>query len=211
MRNPNIVILFVLALVYTSCTSIKPLEVKYRPIQGSGFYSTSAATKSTMVKHKDENIIVCSEPAPDATFDEQDGGSLGFSFLHVGDQASGGASGGETEAGLGGRSVNVLLTRVMFFRMCEFFANTNLPDSMKVEIYKSTVQSVLSLNQQNFGVGTQNGATTTGTFSESNSITPPVIQNNGKVKSDSTSSGSPSANDDDKKDCDPFSNPNCNS
>ena len=144
MRNPNIVILFALSLVYTSCTSIKPLEVKYRPIHGSGFYSTSAATKSTMVKHKDENIIVCSEPAPDATFNEQDGGSLGFSLLHVGDQASGGASGGETEAGLGGRSVNVLLTRVMFFRMCEFFANTNLPDSMKLKSIKAPFNPFLA-------------------------------------------------------------------
>lgn len=175
-------------VVLSACSSIQPLEVKFKPIKDYGIYSTSAATKSTIIRNKNDQQIVCSEPSPDATFNEQDKESLGFSLLHIGDKTTEGLSEGETEGGLGGRSVNVLLTREMYFRMCEFFANSNLPDSMKIKIYNATLASILKLNTTDFGTGTGSGSTTQALFNENNALELP----------DSLETGSSDPNDQDE-------------
>ena len=164
MRLTTNLMIFGIGLLFISCTNIKPLEVKYQSIEGSGFYSTSAATKSSIVRKKGDNHVICAEPAPDATFDMQDDTSLDMSLMNIGNKEAEGTSDSEVEAGLGGRSVNVLLTREMLFRMCEFFSNTNLDDSTKVRIYQSTLASILQINTLNFGTGTRNGAVVNGTL-----------------------------------------------
>lgn len=170
MKTLKTLILITSLIAVNACTSLQPLEVKFQKIEGDGFYSTSAATKSTIIRPKNDQRIICAEPAPDATFNEEDKGSFGFSLLHIGDKTSEAFAEGETEGGLGGRSVNVLLTRVMYFRMCEFFANTNLTDSLKIEIYNSTLQSILQLNAQNFGTGTSSGSSVQAMFNEDGSL-----------------------------------------
>ena len=183
--------------IFTACSSIKPLEVKFRSIEGSGFYSTSAATKSSLVREKNDQQIICSEPAPDATYNEQDNSSIGLSFLHIGDKTSEALADGETEGGLGGRSVNVLLTREMYFRMCEFFANSNLNDSLKIEIYDRTLKSILQLNSINFGKGTISGSTSQASLTGSNALLLP----NNTLPADSTTTKAKS-DDSDKEDDD---------
>lgn len=173
MKALKIIILITSLIAVNACSSIQPLEVKFQKIEGNGFYSTSAATKSTIVRDLNDRRIICSQPAPDATFNEQDNASFGFSLLHIGDKTSEAVSEGETEGGLGGRSVNVLLTREMYYRMCEFFANTNLSDSLKVQIYDQTLQSILKLNATNFGTGTGSGSTSQALYNENNLQSPP--------------------------------------
>ncbi|MCH2450393.1 MAG: hypothetical protein MK198_09640 [Gracilimonas sp.] len=170
MKTLKIIILITSLMAVNACSSMQPLEVKFQKIEGDGFYTTSAATKSTIVREKNDQQIICSEPAPDATFNEQDNASLGLSLLHIGDKTNEAVSEGETEGGLGGRSVNVLLTREMYYRMCEFFANTNLDDSLKVQIYDQTLAYILKLNETNFGIGTGSGSTSQGIFNENNSL-----------------------------------------
>lgn len=164
MLNPKSSLTLLIMLVTASCATVEPLEVKHKPLYSNGIYSTSAATKAYLVKDPNSPFTVCTEPAPDASIDMQDDASVDLSLLKIGNKESELASDSEAEAGLGGRSVNVLLTRELMFRMCEFFANTNLDDSTKVMIFQSTISSILQLNAQNFGVGTGNRATTSGTF-----------------------------------------------
>ncbi len=164
MFNSKSSLALLIILVTASCATVEPLEVKHKPIYGNGIYSTSAATKAYLVKDPNSPVIYCTEPAPDASIDMQDDASADLSLMKIGNKESEIASDSEAEAGLGGRSVNVLLTRELMFRMCEFFANTNLDDSTKVMIFQSTLSSILQLNTQNFGVGTGSGSTTSGTF-----------------------------------------------
>ncbi len=184
-------------LLLSGCANIKPLEVKYQKMEGSGFYSTSAATKSSIVRAKGDNVIVCAEPAPDATFDMQDDTSLDMSLMKIGNKDAEGTSDSEVEAGLGGRSVNVLLTREMLFRMCEFFANTNLDDSTKVMIYQSTLASILQMNTQNFGTGTQGSSSFSGSINESSSFQLPDSLNMGTTKGMKSSGDTEDDDDDD--------------
>jgi hypothetical protein len=203
MKKSPLVILLISAFVLASCTAIRPLEVKYQGIKSSGFYSTSAATKSSVVRQVNDNLIVCSEPAPDATYDEEANASLDLDLFTIGNKDSEGSSEGEVEAGLGGRSVNVLLTREMYYRMCEFFANTNMPDSLKVEIYKTTLQSIVGLNSQNFGTGTSGNSSFQGSFNESSAFQlPNSIQADPEATQSKKSDSSEGSKDDDMDDND---------
>ena len=199
MRVLHFLIIIAIGSSIISCSNMRPLEVKYQSIEGSGFYSTSAATKSSIVRQKGDNNIVCAEPAPDATFDMEDNSSLDMSLMNIGNKEAEGTSDSEVEAGLGGRSVNVLLTREMYFRMCEFFANTNIQDSLKIEIYKMTLQSIIGINNQNFGTGTQGNSAFTGSLSETSSFLLPDSLNSGSIpkKKNPTTDMDEDGNDDD--------------
>lgn len=219
MNIKSLINLLLLSTILTSCSSIRPLEVKYQGLEGSGFYSTSAATKSSIVRQTNDNLIVCSEPAPDATYNEEANTALDLDMLTIGNKDSEGASEGEAEASLGGRSVNVLLTREMYFRMCEFFANTNISDSLKVEIYKTTLQTIMGINNQNFGTGTSSGAKVQGIINEGGSLVLPNSMNDpsvvcsssgsSKTTTDNASDSSSSSSSNENTNCDPFTDPNC--
>jgi hypothetical protein len=49
--------------------------------------------------------------------------------------------------------VNVLLTREIFYRTYEFISNRRLSEDSKLELFKVSLQSVVDLNNSDFGKG----------------------------------------------------------
>ena len=98
----------------------------------------------TFVFSRKNDWITCTTPAPDATFTQSEEGDVSFSLVTIGGgNDKGGAeaeNSGEDE--MAGRSPAVLLTRELFFRLCEFSRNYQLEKNEAIELYKSTLQTV---------------------------------------------------------------------
>ncbi len=141
-----------LALLLTSCAQ-QPERLHKVHAHGNGteIFSSSAGVRN-MVLREASNRVYCAEPAPDATLDEADSVGLSISMFSKGNDSQDDNS-DTSEGSLGGRSVNVLLTREIFYRLCELFGNTSLSDDQKVDLFNSTLQSVLQLNENDLGVG----------------------------------------------------------
>jgi hypothetical protein len=45
------------------------------------------------------------------------------------------------------------LTREIFYRTCEFISNSRLSEDSKLELFKVSLQSVVDINNSDFGTG----------------------------------------------------------
>ncbi len=123
-------------------------------MRGGSLYTTTSATYVVALMDKNSEATLCLAPSPDAAFDEQVGEGFSLSLVDASRDDSQGFSESEAEASLGGRSPNVLITREIFYRLCELFVNTSLTDEQKVALYQTTLNSVIQGNAINLGSST---------------------------------------------------------
>jgi hypothetical protein len=142
-----------LSLLWGCGGDVNPLVPGVMDIKDRTFVSVSSATRHTMVAPADSKNYSCAEPPPDAAFADDDDLSFGLSFLNFGSTPTSGRIAQE-QAGLGGRSPNVLMVREMLFRMCEFFINSKLTPEQKVDLYKATLDAVAKVGVAPLGPGT---------------------------------------------------------
>jgi len=145
-------------LLFSGCSTLNPLEIK--PIEDSMkgppvIYGTTAAVRNMVVRDKDSGRIICAEPMPDAAFDDEDEFDWDFSFISFGGDEKGEEQSGSVEAGLGGRSPNVLITREVLYRFCEFIGNTDFTNDEKAAMFKDVLDSVVEINKVSLGTGTR--------------------------------------------------------
>jgi len=148
----------IMALFVTGCSSWNPLEIQQvvdKKESQVTFYGSTAAVRNVVVRNKDGNRVVCAEPMPDTAFDEEEEADWDFSFISLGGDEKGEEQSGAVEAGLGGRSSNVLITREILFRYCEFLGNGNYSNEEKIGLFKTVLTSVVTINQKNLGTGTR--------------------------------------------------------
>lgn len=131
-------------------------QLKIPPTLGDGYslYSRTAATSNLIIMQKNGPYIFCSEPEPDAVYEQDNGLSFSLALVKTSDNSN--LSEQSQEIGLGGISSNVLLTRETFYRACEFLANTNLSNEQKLSLFNNTLDTIKSINTQSLGNGTQN-------------------------------------------------------
>jgi hypothetical protein len=134
----------------TSCATTKPLETQVLKTQVNSLTTIPAIARINMVKSPSDSICSCITPVPDALYNVNDGFSLGLTSKLGKEQA--GLSESETEVGLGGRSPNVLITREMYFRLCEFLSNGTYSKETKVELFKATLEAITLVNKNNLSI-----------------------------------------------------------
>ncbi len=114
------------------------------PLKSDNVLSYPPSISHTFIYTRKNDWITCTTPAPDATFTQAEEGDVSFSLVTIGGgNDKGGAeaeNSGEDE--MAGRSPAVLLTRELFFRLCEFSRNYQLEKNEAIELYKSTLQTV---------------------------------------------------------------------
>lgn len=118
-------------------------------------YSTTAGMRGILLRKKTAEMVYCAEPQPDAAVSESLSENISASQAATSNESEG-ASESEREESLGGRSVNVLITREIFYRTCEFLANTQLGDEAKLHVFKASLQTIVDLNTTDLGDGTTN-------------------------------------------------------
>jgi len=153
-----------MALFLSGCLS--PLQLVHTKANGYDLYTSTAAQSSIVIRNKNDKFSFCSEPQPDAAYDNDNSLSLSLAVLNKTDNTN--DSNGVNEVGLGGLSTNVLLTRETFYRTCEFIANNNLTEQQKVTLFNQVLDTVKAINSQSLGTGTASQAD----IKTTNNVTP---------------------------------------
>ena len=138
-----------------ACASPDPLAVNLHRGQNLTLHSTTAAVSSTVVRAVGDNRIICAQPQPDASISESEGASVSIALAKVSGDEQASEQSGENENSLGGRDPNVLITRELLFRQCEFLGNSNLTDQQKIDLYNATLSAIVTINQAALGDGTE--------------------------------------------------------
>lgn len=129
----------------------------------------------------------CRAPGPDFTVQASEGISLNMSDPALGDAKGGvGYDSGQAALGLGGRSVDVLITRELLYRACELSSNVKADKKMTISIYKLFLQTIERIAK----VQTKNGIAST---SDKISVVLPTSSNSA-LSSSSNSGSSNSSN-----------------
>ncbi len=141
MQRARIAIGFVLVL--GGCAQLYEPKPVSSPVQDETIISRTAALSHTYVLDKDTKFVTCAEPAPDASFSQGESSGFALSFLNFGGTPSSGEQAEDSdEVELTGRTPGVLMTRELFFRLCEFSRNYDLTKEEAKALYVQTLQTV---------------------------------------------------------------------
>jgi hypothetical protein len=106
-----------------------------------------ASTTLLIAGSKETPFNICSQPAPDAVRSENVSEDMSFSFISIGSQAQDAkAADSSDEEEMVGRTPAVLLSREMFYRLCEFFHNVDLSTDQKIDLYKATLDAATKIS-----------------------------------------------------------------
>ena len=133
----------VATLLLGGCSDLYEPKPHVTSLKDDAVLSSTASITNTFILDRKTPFVTCSQPAPDATFNQAEEGDVSFSLISFG---SGREPGAETEqsqeAELVGRSPTVLITRELFFRLCEFGRNYGLNKEEAKDFYKQTLEAV---------------------------------------------------------------------
>jgi len=118
--------------------------------------TAGAGTDALLVRTDGTRPYICDTPPPDAAIDEFADSAISLSLVSISDSGSGDSGDGIGEAGLGGRSANVLITREVLYRFCEFAGNTDLTSDERIALCQATLDAMVSINQTDLGGGSTN-------------------------------------------------------
>jgi len=150
-RGPLLVALCIAAAQW-GCAADRPLALDVAALDSGQIYTASAGARTLVARRPDDGLTLCAEPAPDAAVSTDEDLAVALTLVDLRDGADQ-ARAGEEESSLGGRYPNVLVTRELFFRLCEFMANTPLTAEERIALFRSTLDSVNTINGAPLGTG----------------------------------------------------------
>jgi len=130
------------AFLATGCTSPfepKPVEVK---LDGQKLISNTASVKNTFILDADSPLIICAEPPPDASFNQDTDLDITVALIAAGGDKGGDDDEGSEESEMAGRSPGVLLARELLYRFCEFSRNYKVEKDVAIELYKQNLDII---------------------------------------------------------------------
>lgn len=105
-------------------------------------FSSAPSLQHTLILDRKTRYVTCTMPQPDATFSQAEEGDIMIALINTGGNDSGGQEEESNESEMAGRSPAVLITRELFFRLCEFSRNYQLEKGEAMELYKTTLDAV---------------------------------------------------------------------
>ena len=134
----------VIIILLSGCASDKQLAPSHLEINRNSLVEVTGSTaglSQTYFVRKDSGYWVCSQPMPDAAFDQTKDKSFNFSVIGRNSEGGNDAS-GSVNAEMEGRTPGVLIAREMFYRACEFTSNSDLSKDQAMEVYLKTLDAV---------------------------------------------------------------------
>ena len=123
------------------CASTAVLVPSQLYLEKDSMTAVTAGLSQTFFRSKQSGYRICSQPMPDAAFDQSEGGSVSVSMIGTGSE-SGSEDEGSTDAEMAGRTPAVLIAREMFYRACEFSTNFDLSEDQATQLYLKTLDAV---------------------------------------------------------------------
>jgi len=135
-----------LIVALAGCSSLYEPKPHITLLKDDAVLSNSAALSNTFILDRKTPFVTCSQGQPDAGFNQAEEGDLSISLISFGGGSdSGAAAETSSESELIGRTPTVLITRELFFRLCEFSRNYGLDKKEAKELYQTTLETVKSV------------------------------------------------------------------
>ncbi len=84
LRKHGVVLTIAAALSLSACADVYEPTPKVIPIHNAWIISDTASLSHTLVRRPESDIKTCSEPPPDASFDQSETGNVNFSIISIG-------------------------------------------------------------------------------------------------------------------------------
>ena len=129
----------------TACADLYEPVPKVTKVDNNWVLSNTASLANSFITDSQSDMHICLQSAPDATFDQSDGGNFDLSLIATGgssDRSDSAAQEASEGAEMAGRTPAVLIARELFYRSCEFSQNFNLSKQEALELYKKTMDLV---------------------------------------------------------------------
>ena len=161
-------------LTTAGCSDVWEPTPKTTPLVGDTAISNTASLSHTFVRAPKSALFTCSQPYPDAAFDQGEAADIDISLISLGGDEGGGEEEDSEEAEMAGRTPTVLMTRELFYRACEYSHNFKLDKKEALTLYNKTLDAVTKVWATEAGnttvtigdtVTTTTGATVTSTIS----------------------------------------------
>ena len=123
---------------------ISPPNIKHTKSESFDLLTTTSAESSIVILDKDNTIVFCSEPASNVSINSDN--ALSLSGMIAGTKDSASDSIGVKESALIDGTGNVMLTREILYRACEFISNSNLSEEQKRDVFLKALEAVTSIN-----------------------------------------------------------------
>ena len=124
------------------CTSTFEPTAKVQKVGSAWIISDTASLSHTLIRDEDSKFQTCTEPPPDAAFDQGDSANVSVALIKLGGDDSGGDSQNSSEVEMAGRTPAVLIARELFYRACEFSFNFKPDKSEATAIYNKTLDII---------------------------------------------------------------------
>jgi hypothetical protein len=150
---PKLFVGLLLAGTLASC-ALNPEGLHHGASQNNDIeiYGATAGIRGIILRKKSSEVTYCAEPQPDAAVSESVSENIGAS-QGAADSEKEGVSESEGETSLDSRSANVLISREILYRTCEFISNSNLSEEAKIALFNASLQQVTKINRTNLGKG----------------------------------------------------------
>ncbi len=134
----------IVGVVLAGCGQVAELRPSTTSIEPGITLSGTAALNHHILLTKDSSIHVCMAPPPDAVLNQEEEGDFSFMTFGGGEEAAAEEE-GTTEGEMLGRTPAVLVTREIFYRLCELSRNYQLSKEEVLTLYRTALDGIVKV------------------------------------------------------------------
>ena len=136
--------LYVAALSSLSWGCSTPFEpnLKSESLEPNTVVSGTPSLSGYSAKGKKDKTFVCLGRGADATFNQSESANLSIAIVSTGGDDKGSESENTGEEEMAGRTPGVLISREIFYRVCELYTNLDLDKKEAIGLFKSALGTV---------------------------------------------------------------------
>ena len=129
-------------LAATGCSDVWEPVPRTTVLEADTIISNTASLSHTFVRAPKSSLFTCSQPNPDAAFDQGETADIDISLISLGGDEGGGEAEDSNEVEMAGRTPAVLMARELFYRACEISHNYKLDKKEALGLYGKTLDAV---------------------------------------------------------------------
>ena len=131
-----------LPFMIASCADIYEPKPRTSDLREKTVLSSTASLSHMVVRGPKTDLITCTQPSPDAAFDQGEAADVALTLISLGGDDQGGEEESSSEVEMAGRTPAVLMARELFYRACEFSENYKLSKDEALTLFTKTLDSV---------------------------------------------------------------------
>ena len=144
MINSRKFVALVASVFLSACSSAYEPTPKISALDAEKMISHTASLSGVLIVNPKKRRFICAQPSPDSAFSQGESGNVALNIFSY--QSDGSSEAEEsTEIEMTGRTPAVLLTRELFYRLCEFGHNFDLDKTEAIALYEKNLALITKI------------------------------------------------------------------